>query len=391
MLQGDTVGGNANDIQGCFALSNPITVTRSVPNGGTISGGPFSFCVDGQADTIATDAISLSGNVGSTSQWVITDTSGTILGLPPHFSNVNFDEAGVGVCLIWHLSAEGMLQGDTVGGNANDIQGCFALSNPITVNRDSSGEACPTQSVMGIAILNEINANGNVELTNIGDDTINVSTYFLCNFPNYIRMDTLNIICGSLIIAPGGFVTVDASSLNFTSADGELGLYEDDSFSSASSILDYVEWGSSGHQRSAIAANAGIWTNGTSVNGFASNQSLQYDGDGDDTTDWVESDPTECEENNTSGLQGNEAKVFNFKIAPNPVSDMATLKFTNKSESTRGIMYIYDQTGMIRMQHLIAVGDGMENTINFSQLESGIYFIRVFSSELSYYDKFIVH
>ena len=136
-LQGDTVGGNANDIIGCHALSNPITVNRSTPEAATLSGGPFSFCVDGLRDTIATDEITATGGMGSQSAWVVTDTNGVILGLPPHFSDVNFDDAGTGVCYIWLLSFEGDLQGDTVGGNANDIIGCHALSNPITVNRST--------------------------------------------------------------------------------------------------------------------------------------------------------------------------------------------------------------------------------------------------------------
>ena len=69
--------------------------------GGTLTGGPFSFCVgDGSADNIPADGISLSANSGTNSQWVITDEQGNILGLPPTFSAVDFDDAGTGTCLV---------------------------------------------------------------------------------------------------------------------------------------------------------------------------------------------------------------------------------------------------------------------------------------------------
>jgi len=136
-LVGAEVGLNANDLEGCFDLSNPITVNRNQPDGGTLEGGPFTFCVgDGVADMIEPGSITLSGNSGTNSAWVVTDDQGNILGLPPMPSVVDFDDAGTGVCLIWHLSFEDGLVGAEVGLNAADLQGCFDLSNPITVNRN---------------------------------------------------------------------------------------------------------------------------------------------------------------------------------------------------------------------------------------------------------------
>ena len=128
---------NANDLQGCFSLSNPISVFRNQPEGGTLEGGPFTFCVgDGEADMLEPGSITLSGNSGTNSAWVVTDDQGNILGLPPMPSVVDFDGAGPGTCLIWHLSFEDGLEGAEVGMNANDLQGCFSLSNPISVFRN---------------------------------------------------------------------------------------------------------------------------------------------------------------------------------------------------------------------------------------------------------------
>ena len=138
-LTGVAVGNNAlSDIQGCYALSNAVTVNRNTPVGGTLAGGTFEFCVgDGQPDNIAPGSITLTGNVGGNSQWVVTDLDGNILGLPPMPSAVNFDGAGPGTCLIWHLSFEDGLTGAAVGNNAlSDLDGCYSLSNSIAVVRN---------------------------------------------------------------------------------------------------------------------------------------------------------------------------------------------------------------------------------------------------------------
>lgn len=136
-IQGLEAGANANDLQGVFSLSNAITVTRNAPNGGTIMGGPFTFMVDGVPDMVS--GITLDGTqTGTNSTWVITDDLGNILGLPPTMADleaVDFDGAGVGVCLIWYLRYEDGIMGLEAGQNASDLTGCFSLSNSITVTR----------------------------------------------------------------------------------------------------------------------------------------------------------------------------------------------------------------------------------------------------------------
>ncbi len=139
-LQGAAVGNNAADLVGNFDLSNSITVTRNpvVVDGGTITGGPFTFTVgDGIEDNVS--GISVSGSSGSNATWVVTDDQLEILGLPPTIAaleGVNFDVAGTGTCLIWYLRYEDGLQGAAVGNNAADLVGNFDLSNSITVTRN---------------------------------------------------------------------------------------------------------------------------------------------------------------------------------------------------------------------------------------------------------------
>ena len=135
-LTGLEMGMNIADLAGCYSLSNPVLIDRSQPEGGTLTGGPFSFCVgDGVADNIPAGVISLAGNSGGNSAWVVTLPDGTIGGLPPMPSAVDFDGAGEGICSVWNISYEDGLTGLEMGMNIADLSGCYSLSNPVLIDR----------------------------------------------------------------------------------------------------------------------------------------------------------------------------------------------------------------------------------------------------------------
>jgi hypothetical protein len=182
-LEGAAVGNNAAaDLVGCFDLSNPITVTRNGVAGGVLSrtdgsAEPFTFTVgDNVADFIPEGAITLEGNIGTNSQWVVTDEAGTILGLPASPYEVDFEGAGAGTCLIWHLSFEDGLEGAAVDANAADLVGCFSLSNPLTVIRNSASGR--------IAIYpNPTDRIVNIDLSGLNTRNISISVF---NFQNVL-------------------------------------------------------------------------------------------------------------------------------------------------------------------------------------------------------------
>ena len=142
-------------VQRCQEFWDWVGYQRTVPGGGgndclvqggQLSGGPFAFAVDSVPDFVS--GISLAGASGTNSTYVITDADGNILGLPPTLEaveGVNFDEAGAGVCLIWHLSFEEGLQNAEVGNNASQLEGCFELSNPIEVTRLGGNTPTPSE------------------------------------------------------------------------------------------------------------------------------------------------------------------------------------------------------------------------------------------------------
>ena len=137
------VGDNAGDVQlasGCFALSsNFVTITRIEAEGGSIAttNGETSVetCAgDGNADLIAFETTDGSG---PSIAYIVTDSDNVILDLPPG-NEVDFDEAGAGICRVWSVSYDGDLLAN-IGDVATEIQlatGCAALSdNFVTVTR----------------------------------------------------------------------------------------------------------------------------------------------------------------------------------------------------------------------------------------------------------------
>ena len=137
-ITGLAMGENAANLDGFFALSNSIRVYRN-PNAGTISGGPFTFAVDGTPDMVSGITLDGSNATGTNRTWVVTDDQGNILGLPPTLADVegvDFDGAGTGVCFIWYMRYEDGLTGLEMGSNVDDLEGLYGLSNSITVTRN---------------------------------------------------------------------------------------------------------------------------------------------------------------------------------------------------------------------------------------------------------------
>jgi len=142
-------------------------------------------------------------------------------------------------------------------------------------------------------IISEVFANGSFELRNTGTGTVNVSSYWICDFPDYRRLDQLDLECGSLDLAAGAEVVLTAPGLHETN-DSELGLYTRNSFGDATALVSYLEWGSSGHQRAALAVGNGIW-DGNAAPAFNNSQSLDRTDDGFDAADWVvNANPMAC-------------------------------------------------------------------------------------------------
>jgi hypothetical protein len=112
--------------------------------------------------------------------------------------------------------------------------------------------------------------DGYVSITNVGASAGSLDGWQLCQRPAYFAIgsvevapgETVHFTMGSVEGLSGQVIESNGRFGRLSDSSGEMGLYADASFGSASSIRSYVEWGSSGHGRSSVAVAAGIWTEG---------------------------------------------------------------------------------------------------------------------------------
>ena len=174
-------------------------------------------------------------------------------------------------------------------------------------------------------VISEVFSGGSLELRNTGNSSANISNYWICNFPDYRRLDQLTIECGSLNLAPGEEVVLTAPGLHETN-DSELGLYTRNSFGDASALVSYLEWGSSGHQRANLGVQRGLW-DGNAAPAFNNTQSLQISGSGNAASDWgVNSSPMACATGgDTDDTSGDQPTVCNADGGTISTSDRTSL------------------------------------------------------------------
>lgn len=116
-----------------------------------------------------------------------------------------------------------------------------------------------------------------VTITNVGNGPIELGNHWLCQRPAYVQLPRLELLPGDTVAIGLGDGTppdlveyVEVFELGaalgaIAQVEGEAGLYANPFFEDATALLDYVEWGSSGHGRSAVAVQAGIWADGAFV------------------------------------------------------------------------------------------------------------------------------
>ncbi|MEL6660795.1 MAG: T9SS type A sorting domain-containing protein, partial [Bacteroidota bacterium] len=339
-LVGAEVGLNANDLQGCYSLSNPISVFRNQPAGGTLEGGPFTFCVsDGVADMLEPGSITLSGNSGTNSAWVVTDDQGNILGLPPMPSAVDFDGAGPGTCLVWHLSFEDGLEGAEVGMNANDLQGCFSLSNPIAVER--------------------IEVNGGAVTTAAGESEITITA-------------------GDGIDDIVEFATAGAVGANFTYV-----------ITDADNNILAVPEGNTANFEGAGPGVCRVW--GLSYSGTLTADVGQNAGDVELSDGCFNLSDIFLTVNRVEGFQPNvpgsnaaadAPAAFNVQLYPNPSVDQLQVEIgtTNRTDIRDVEVLILQLDGKLRYRNIIS-SEQVRTTLDVSDLPAGSYLLRVNDGE----------
>ena len=190
-----------------------------------------------------------------------------------------------------------------------------------------------------------------------------ISQYRFCSLIKYKDLDQATIVSGNadLTLDPLEEVTllIDATgsggltSLNANGAD--LGLYlPTGSFGSASAMLDFVQWKTSGNGREGVANTKGIWTSGDFV---AGDGSYEFSGTKEDfgVSFWSLATVTSTER------EIDEEEILFF---PNIISVGETLNFNERITAIN----VYDLKGKL-------IFTGNDANFNTAALTSGVYLI----------------
>jgi hypothetical protein len=172
-----------------------------------------------------------------------------------------------------------VLSACTNGGASSDSEGSSTLepttpSPTTTAPGDDVGTTAPDTTtttivtgnakfVIGSVVFGE---GGTIEVGNLGPDAGDLSGFWIAIHPYYMEIPSTIIAPGKAIIVsieeeadPELVITAAGLLPVLTSASGEIGLYSSGGFGDPDAIVDYVEWGSTGHVRSNVAIEAGLW------------------------------------------------------------------------------------------------------------------------------------
>lgn len=120
---------------------------------------------------------------------------------------------------------------------------------------------------------------GLVAVKNFGSSTVNVDAYWLTARASSKQLNSMLIMSGSLVMAPGDTLIMAGLTMNITSSD--LGFFLTSAFTDTSQMLDFMQYGGGGIGTEPVAASKGIWNAGDFVTGLAP---WTYVGNG--TTNW---------------------------------------------------------------------------------------------------------
>lgn len=189
-LSGLTVGENVLGLIGCYAFSNPILITRiggedcisCDVDGGNISATSSTVICKGDAVPDQVN-ISLENAEGPQSSWIIANGFGQIQQLPsgPPF---NFTNSPPGVYLIYHINYESPLNGLAIGELISELDGCFDLSNGVSIEVVApDGGTISTSSMTTVCTDDGLNDNITGFLTG---GSASFQAWFITNAANQI-------------------------------------------------------------------------------------------------------------------------------------------------------------------------------------------------------------
>lgn len=201
----------------------------------------------------------------------------------------------------------------TIAWSCSEDDGDIVIEDPVV--EDPTPTPTPDPTGEASVVLNEVAyLEGSVEIFNNGDVNVNLNDYFLCLGPGtYRRVGDLETE-GNVDLAPGEFLVI---TYDMPNNEGGLGLYINNSdFTDASTLSDFVQWGTSGTARENVAVEAGIWTAGDFVAVIGSaNNSIAFDGEGNAASDWSETTTPSLGAENIFNAPAQNASIILNEVA----------------------------------------------------------------------------
>ena len=213
-----------------------------------------------------------------------------------------------------------------------------------------------------------------ITFQNFGASTVDISHWWVCARFVYTCLDVLTVESGSFVLTAGSELVVSGFNLNNVSSD--LALYTTSSFSSATAMEDFVQWGAGGIGRESVAVAKGIWDANTFIAGTVSPPYF-YNGNGSSdngVTFW---------ESSLSISENDFSK--SISVAPNPSNGFFII------ESDRILLTefrIYNLLGKLVYKEQLP--KELEKTLNL-QLKTGLYLIKLHAGERIALKRLVIH
>ncbi len=357
------IGANLTELQGCSDRSDTfISIFRLQNTGGTLSGGPFTFCVqDGTPDIIPDGAVTVNDNTGANNQWLVVDDNGIITEAPfGSFTNIDFDMALPGTYTLYHLSYDGPISG--LGDNLplSALDGCFSLSDGISITNN----LCP--SLLDDIELYQVSATNTITLTNRGTEAIEVSEFWLSHQGQTIKVNEIRDLCGDNLICQPTEYLIFPLPFELDNQNGSIALHLE-SIHGKKLIKDFVQWGAMGQAYEKEAMAAGIWSAQTFAEPITEGMAITIDSANSDSAQWRISMPMACALTSTT----EEGLTATASIYPNPavnhISIAGLTSDLNYQYEIRNLMGQLITKGVYVSGQVIVIGD----------LISGSYLLRL--------------
>jgi hypothetical protein len=115
-----------------------------------------------------------------------------------------------------------------------------------------------------------LGSDGYVALTNFTDQPASLGGLFLCQGAKCFELPNVEVAPGATArVAVGngasldGVVATGATVGELQPSDGEIALYASKKLDDPKAILAYLEWGSTPHEDTQVAIDAGLWIKGS--------------------------------------------------------------------------------------------------------------------------------